>query len=136
MVIDSCQHLSNITCGLLDKIQAHMSDGYRPSLLCIEDPLNPQNDIGRSSYGALHVKTAFEYAYVTLIQAVHPHRTDINDPNVHRYYLFILLSCAPCFLFVKSNNVLIIYLQFLKQYFGTNNSSNRWCCRLPSMDWT
>lgn len=35
--------------------------------------------------GALHVKTAFEYAYVTLVQAVHPLRTDINDPNVHRY---------------------------------------------------
>lgn len=66
-----------------DEIQAHMSDGYRPSLLCIEDPLNPQNDIGRSSYGALHVKTAFEYAYVTLVQAVHPLRTDINDPNVN-----------------------------------------------------
>lgn len=62
-----------------------MSDGYRPSLLCIEDPLNPANDIGRSSYGALHVKTAFEYAYITLTQAVHPLRDDINDPNVQRY---------------------------------------------------
>lgn len=65
-----------------DEIQIHMSDGYRPSLLCIEDPLNPTNDIGRSSYGALHVKTAFEYAYVTLTQAVHPLRDDINDPNL------------------------------------------------------
>ncbi|XP_057368151.1 terminal nucleotidyltransferase 4B-like [Daphnia carinata] len=65
-----------------DEIQIHMSDGYRPSLLCIEDPLNPSNDIGRSSYGALHVKTAFEYAYVTLTQAVHPLRDDINDPNI------------------------------------------------------
>ena len=69
-----------------------MSDGYRPSLLCIEDPLNPTNDIGRSSYGALHVKTAFEYAYITLTQAVHPLRDDINDPNIQRYLSFIILS--------------------------------------------
>lgn len=33
-----------------------MNDGHRPSLLCIEDPLTPGNDIGRSSYGALQVK--------------------------------------------------------------------------------
>jgi len=66
-----------------EEIQVHMSDGYRPSLLCIEDPLNPSNDIGRSSYGALQVKQAFEYAYITLTQAVHPFKEEINDPNVH-----------------------------------------------------
>lgn len=50
-----------------------MVDGHRPSILSIEDPLTPGNDIGRGSYGALQVKQAFEYAYVTLTQAINPH---------------------------------------------------------------
>lgn len=49
-----------------------MVDGHRPSLLCIEDPLTPGNDIGRSSYGAMRVKQAFELAYCMLLQAVSP----------------------------------------------------------------
>ncbi len=53
-----------------------MVDGHRPSLLCIEDPLTPGNDIGRSSYGALQVKQAFEYAFIVLIKAVSPLHND------------------------------------------------------------
>lgn len=53
-----------------EELQREMIDGHRPSLLCIEDPLTPGNDIGRSSYGALQVKQAFEYAYIVLMQAV------------------------------------------------------------------
>lgn len=49
-----------------------MIDGHRPSILCIEDPLTPGNDIGRGSYGALEVRQAFEYAYIHLAQAVNP----------------------------------------------------------------
>jgi len=49
--------------------QKMLDSGYRPSILCIEDPLNPSNDIGKSSYGALYVKKAFEYAYQVLNQA-------------------------------------------------------------------
>lgn len=45
---------------------------YRSSVLCIEDPLNPSNDIGKGSYGALKVKQAFEYAYFVLSYAVLP----------------------------------------------------------------
>ncbi|XP_059483277.1 terminal nucleotidyltransferase 4B-like [Neocloeon triangulifer] len=55
-----------------EEIQRDMVDGYRPSMLCIEDPLTPGNDIGRSSYGALKVKQSFEFAYTTLLQAVSP----------------------------------------------------------------
>ena len=33
-----------------------MPPGHRPSLLCIEDPLQAGNDVGKSSYGALQVK--------------------------------------------------------------------------------
>lgn len=55
-----------------EELQRDMVDGHRPSLLCIEDPLTPGNDIGRSSYGALQVKQAFEYAFIVLIKAVSP----------------------------------------------------------------
>ncbi|KAL3859774.1 hypothetical protein ACJMK2_009968 [Sinanodonta woodiana] len=49
-----------------DEINKDLDNGHRPSVVCIEDPLNPGNDIGRSSYGMMQVKQAFEYAYVTL----------------------------------------------------------------------
>ncbi|KAL3065151.1 hypothetical protein OYC64_015351 [Pagothenia borchgrevinki] len=49
-----------------------MMDSYRPSMLYIEDPLQPDNDVGRSSYGAMQVKQAFDYAYVVLSHAVSP----------------------------------------------------------------
>nr|CAH7738261.1 unnamed protein product [Callosobruchus chinensis] len=55
-----------------DEMQKEMVDGHRPSMLCIEDPLQPSNDIGRSSYGVLQVKKAFEYAYTILSNVVHP----------------------------------------------------------------
>lgn len=55
-----------------EDIQRNMDNGYKPSLLCIEDPLMPENDVGRSSYGALQVKHAFEYAYHELCCRVMP----------------------------------------------------------------
>ncbi|XP_060601859.1 terminal nucleotidyltransferase 4B-like [Ruditapes philippinarum] len=55
-----------------DDITREMDNGHRPSLLCIEDPLTPGNDIGRSSYGAMQVKQAFEYAYLQLQYALAP----------------------------------------------------------------
>ncbi|KAJ1519609.1 hypothetical protein ONE63_004883 [Megalurothrips usitatus] len=64
-----------------EEVQKNMKDGYRPSLLCIEDPLNITNDIGRSSHGALYVKQAFEYAYIVLTQAVNPLNSYLYDPN-------------------------------------------------------
>ncbi|KAI7799276.1 terminal nucleotidyltransferase 4A [Triplophysa rosa] len=55
-----------------EDIMKAMSNGYRPSMLCIEDPLLPGNDVGRSSYGAMQVKEAFDYAYIILGHAVSP----------------------------------------------------------------
>ncbi|XP_060767950.1 terminal nucleotidyltransferase 4B [Neoarius graeffei] len=55
-----------------DEVLKGMLDGYRPSMLYIEDPLQPGNDVGRSSYGAMQVKQAFDYAYVVLSHAVSP----------------------------------------------------------------
>ncbi|XP_056154241.1 terminal nucleotidyltransferase 4A [Lampris incognitus] len=55
-----------------EEIMKAMNNGYRPSMLCIEDPLLPGNDVGRSSYGAMHVKNVFDYAYTILGHAVSP----------------------------------------------------------------
>ncbi|KAG7255204.1 hypothetical protein CRUP_034472 [Coryphaenoides rupestris] len=59
--------------------QKNMMDGYRPSMLYIEDPLQPENDVGRSSYGAMQVKQAFDYAYVVLSHAMSPIRQDSDS---------------------------------------------------------
>lgn len=55
-----------------EEIMKSMTNGYRPSMLCIEDPLLPGNDVGRGSYGAMHVKQVFDYAYTVLSHAVSP----------------------------------------------------------------
>lgn len=61
------------------EIHKNMDSNYRPSILCIEDPLNPSNDIGKNSFGALMVKQAFEYAFVVLHQAVGPLSSTIDQ---------------------------------------------------------
>lgn len=66
-----------------EELQREMVDGHRPSLLCIEDPLTHGNDIGRSSYGALHVKDAFQCAYITLSSAVSNISNGTNDCTRH-----------------------------------------------------
>ncbi|XP_054748592.1 terminal nucleotidyltransferase 4A-like [Lytechinus pictus] len=53
--------------------QRTMTQGYRTSMLCIEDPLNPGQDITKNSYGFMSVKQAFHYAYRVLCQAAIPH---------------------------------------------------------------
>lgn len=47
-----------------------MGSGNRPSMLCIEDPVQPGNDVGRSSYGVLQVKQVFDFAYMVLTHGV------------------------------------------------------------------
>ncbi|KAG7476041.1 non-canonical poly(A) RNA polymerase PAPD7-like isoform X1 [Solea senegalensis] len=49
-----------------------MGSGNRPSMLCIEDPVQPGNDVGRSSYGVLQVKQVFDFAYMVLSHGVSP----------------------------------------------------------------
>uniref|UniRef100_A0A3P9J2E5 Terminal nucleotidyltransferase 4A n=1 Tax=Oryzias latipes TaxID=8090 RepID=A0A3P9J2E5_ORYLA len=55
-----------------EEMMKAMTNGYRPSMLCIEDPLLPGNDVGRGSYGAMQVKQVFDYAYAILSHAVSP----------------------------------------------------------------
>ncbi|XP_074510326.1 terminal nucleotidyltransferase 4A-like [Sebastes fasciatus] len=47
-----------------------MGSENRPSMLCIEDPIQPGNDVGRSSYGVLQVKQVFDFAYMVLSHGV------------------------------------------------------------------
>uniref|UniRef100_A0A3Q3CZV2 Terminal nucleotidyltransferase 4A n=1 Tax=Haplochromis burtoni TaxID=8153 RepID=A0A3Q3CZV2_HAPBU len=54
-----------------EEIMKGMTNGYRPSMLYIEDPLLP-NDVGRGSYGAMQVKEVFNYAFIVLSHAVSP----------------------------------------------------------------
>ncbi|XP_059195656.1 terminal nucleotidyltransferase 4A-like [Centropristis striata] len=49
-----------------------MESGNRPSMLCMEDPIQPGNDVGRSSYGVLQVKQVFDFAYMVLSHGVSP----------------------------------------------------------------
>lgn len=55
-----------------DEVQKNMLDGYRPSVLYSEDPLQPGNDVGRSLNGAMQVKQDFGYAYIVLNLAGSP----------------------------------------------------------------
>ncbi|XP_071516564.1 terminal nucleotidyltransferase 4B-like [Panulirus ornatus] len=93
-----------------DEVQRDMPEGHRPSVLCIEDPLIPGNDIGRSSYGVLQVKQAFEYAYIVLSQAVNPLNNIINDPNSYSILGRIL----------RITDDVILYRQWIRKNFPVN----------------
>ena len=49
-----------------------MPDSARTGVICIEDPLDSSNDVGKSSYGAMSVKQAFERAYAVLVAHCRP----------------------------------------------------------------
>ncbi|XP_067929695.1 terminal nucleotidyltransferase 4B-like [Watersipora subatra] len=51
------------------QLLTNLYGGNAPSFLYIEDPLNSDNDLGRSSYGAYQVKMSFEYAFMLLRNA-------------------------------------------------------------------
>ncbi|KAG8144107.1 hypothetical protein E2320_001224 [Naja naja] len=78
-----------------DEVQKNMLDGYRPSMLYIEDPLQPGNDVGRSSYGAMQVKQAFDYAYVVLSHAVSPIAKCYPNNESERVVSCLLLLSPP-----------------------------------------
>ncbi|KAF2361044.1 PAP/25A-associated [Trinorchestia longiramus] len=96
-----------------DQVQRELSDGQRPSLLCIEDPLIRGNDIGRSSYGIMQVKQAFEYAYIVLAQAVNPLNNLLNDPNRNSILGRI----------VRITDQVIMYRQWIRENFSLPESS-------------
>ena len=58
--------------------QCYQGGGY--GTLCIEDPFDSHNDVGKSSYGFPAVKTTFEFTYFHLLKYVTPAlNTKTND---------------------------------------------------------
>ncbi|KAF3691690.1 Non-canonical poly(A) RNA polymerase PAPD7 [Channa argus] len=55
-----------------EEVLKSMENGNRPSMLYIEDPVQPGNGVGRSSYNVLHVKQVFDFAYMVLSHGVSP----------------------------------------------------------------
>lgn len=106
-----------------EELQKDMVDGHRPSLLCIEDPLTPGNDIGRSSYGALQVKKAFEYAYIVLCQAVLPLSSHFNDCN----------RTSILGRIVRITDEVIEYRRWVKDSFGHRIAQQLSITKQPSM---
>ncbi|KAH8310661.1 hypothetical protein KR044_002400, partial [Drosophila immigrans] len=76
--------------GCVEKTQLHQNfgdDNRLPSLLTIEDPITPSNDIGRSSYGAMYVKQCFHTAFVKLSKMV-----DLDVSKVNGSILATLIT--------------------------------------------
>ncbi|XP_078608726.1 uncharacterized protein LOC144880461 isoform X1 [Branchiostoma floridae x Branchiostoma japonicum] len=96
-----------------EEMQVNMDNGYRPSMLCIEDPLNQGNDIGRSSYGAMQVKAAFDYAYITLSRAVSSNKQYYASNN------FSILGRI-----VKVTEEVVEYRQWIQQNWSQNIQPN------------
>jgi non-canonical poly(A) RNA polymerase PAPD5/7 len=62
-----------------DGLAGHADNSYQQySLLCIEDPLKSENDVGRGCYGAMKVRDAFANAFRELRDAVLPQYEDIQ----------------------------------------------------------
>jgi non-canonical poly(A) RNA polymerase PAPD5/7 len=59
-----------------EELQQTMTSG--PSVLCIEDPLTPGNNIGRSSFNAAKVFDSFKEAYLELFKALSPNNGNRN----------------------------------------------------------
>ncbi|XP_073986398.1 terminal nucleotidyltransferase 4B-like [Rhodnius prolixus] len=95
------------------EMQKEMKDGHRPSVLCIEDPLTPGNDIGRGSYGALQVRQAFEYAYISLTQSVNPLNQTVVNPNVDSILGRI----------IRVTDKVISYRQWIRHTYMSKNES-------------
>eukprot|EP01105_Mastigella_eilhardi_P001710 TRINITY_DN1205_c0_g1_i1.p1 TRINITY_DN1205_c0_g1~~TRINITY_DN1205_c0_g1_i1.p1 ORF type:complete len:729 (-),score=175.69 TRINITY_DN1205_c0_g1_i1:1013-3199(-) len=55
-------------------------DATESFLLCIEDPNDHNNDVGRSSYDILNVRTTFAQAYFALLQATGGGGDGVVDP--------------------------------------------------------
>lgn len=49
--------------------------GTKPTPLCIDDPLQPGNNVGRGSYGIVAIKQAFQWAYRVLNEAVNQYES-------------------------------------------------------------
>lgn len=100
------------------------------SVLCIEDPLNPLNDIGKGSYGALKVKQAFEYAYYTLSHAVLPQNEFIikNSPqSILGRIIRITKEVRDYRSWVKKTYEKFVSFELAKSFYILNQTVNANC---------
>ncbi|KAH8326169.1 hypothetical protein KR067_002653 [Drosophila pandora] len=67
-------------CVEKERLRSTLGENNWQSVLSIEDPVTPTNDIGRSSYAALHVMQGFEAAYLKLSKLVDSDASKIDGP--------------------------------------------------------
>ncbi|XP_017080009.1 inactive non-canonical poly(A) RNA polymerase protein Trf4-2 [Drosophila eugracilis] len=67
-------------CVEKERLRSTLGENNWQSVLSIEDPVTPTNDIGRSSYAALHVMQEFESAFLKLSKLVDSDSTKIVGP--------------------------------------------------------
>ena len=100
-----------------------LSEGYRPSLLHIQDPLIPGNDIARGSFAVFQVKKAFSEAYLLLRECVDNVSHDTNQQSI----LGRIISIS---------NEIIQYRKDLQKYFEKmpkENVSSKHSSTLPQL---
>jgi len=54
--------------GYFEKFERFPFEPSRPGHLCIQDPLDANNELGRNSYNIIHIRECFRRAYQTLIR--------------------------------------------------------------------
>ncbi|MEE6465544.1 hypothetical protein FKM82_006590 [Ascaphus truei] len=106
-----------------DEIMKAMANGYRPSMLCIEDPLIPGNDVGRSSYGALQVQQVFDYAYLVLSHAVSPLARSYPNRD----------SESTLGRIIKVTQEVINYRDWIKEKWGSKLNLSPYICVTDNM---
>ena len=80
--------------------------GMEDSILCIMNPLNPQNNIGWACYGMWNIKHAFESAYVTLARAL------LSKEQYHSTNKTLLS------LIVSMSSQVMAYREWIDQHWG------------------
>lgn len=70
-----------------------MEHGMNESTLCIIDPADPTNNVGRVCFGLWNVKCAFEHAFVTLSHALQLINTKDQHPS-NKTILSLIVSVA------------------------------------------
>ncbi|XP_052858970.1 inactive non-canonical poly(A) RNA polymerase protein Trf4-2 [Drosophila gunungcola] len=72
--------LGNGGCVEKERLRSALGENNWQSVLSIEDPVTPTNDIGRSSWQALHVMQGFEAAFLKLSKLVDSDSSKIVGP--------------------------------------------------------
>ncbi|XP_077348011.1 terminal nucleotidyltransferase 4A [Lithobates pipiens] len=98
-----------------EEIMKAMASGPKPSMLCIEDPLLPENDVGRSSYGAIQVQQAFDYAYLMLSRTASPIARSCSDSD----------SESMLGRIIRITQEVLDYREWIKNKWGTKIDSSQ-----------